>query len=210
MVVIHEDHLGCPTRSVTCSPGSVGTVHCSVRPEPDHTSTCSLVFARTVVTATVSLFGGPLKPYDVAYLCGPRRSHIGGLDRCLLIGFISFFDGVESSCFFACQEVIHCDDGKGVRGGGVGKGLWFLEGGEHVAVDRMVGTVDILLGVLLNLVAAGEGALGVRMLAQSEVLLAMNWWSALVMSGCLVLSCERWEMGGFFMVCGPFVSSHPS
>jgi hypothetical protein len=70
MVVIHEDHLGCPTRSVTCSPGSVGTVHCSVRPEPDHTSTCSLVFARTVVTATVSLFGGPLKPYDVAYLCG--------------------------------------------------------------------------------------------------------------------------------------------
>src|ERR1700694_1794737 len=69
MVVIHEDHLRCPTRSVTCLPGSVGTVHCSVRPEPDHTSTCSLVFARTVVTATVSLFGGPLKPYDVAYLC---------------------------------------------------------------------------------------------------------------------------------------------
>src|ERR1700694_5489155 len=78
MVVIHEDHLRCPTRSVTCSPGSVGMVHCSVRPESDHTSTCSLVFARTVVTATVSLFGGPLKPYDVAYLCaqfGPTNCY---------------------------------------------------------------------------------------------------------------------------------------
>ena len=78
MVVIHEDHLGCPTQSVTCSPGSVGTVHCSVRPEADHTSTCSLVFARTVVTATVSLFSGPLKPYDVAYLCGAAAMTGGG------------------------------------------------------------------------------------------------------------------------------------
>src|ERR1700694_5618303 len=81
MVVIHEDHLGCPTRSVTCSPGSVGTVHCSVRPEPDHTSTCSLVFARTVVTDTVSLFGGPLKPYDVAYLCADEGGYLHATAR---------------------------------------------------------------------------------------------------------------------------------
>ena len=63
--------------------------------------------------------------------------------------------------------------GKGSDGGGVGIGLRFSEGGVREAVDGMVGTVDMLLGALLMSDLAGEGALGMRMLAQSRVRLVM-------------------------------------
>jgi hypothetical protein len=48
---------------------SVGMTHCNVCSEPEPTSIHLLVFARAVMMATVSLFGGWLKHYNVAYLC---------------------------------------------------------------------------------------------------------------------------------------------
>jgi hypothetical protein len=52
----------------------VGMTHCNVCSKPEPTGIRSLVFARAVMTATVSLFSGWLKHYNVAYLCVPKAA----------------------------------------------------------------------------------------------------------------------------------------
>jgi hypothetical protein len=48
---------------------SVRMTHCNACSEPNPTSIHLLVFARAVMMATMSLFGGWLECYNVAYLC---------------------------------------------------------------------------------------------------------------------------------------------